>query len=434
MIDIQSSPIAGEFDDSRAKVAVICHSHPSITKGGAEVAAYALFRGLREIGVDAIFIGACEYSDRHRLALADTDEFAVYYDRERYDHFYHLSSPDVERQLVQIVGDQRVTAVSFHHFMTLGLNSLRAVQALPGVSCFFTIHEFLAICHNHGQMVTRDANLLCSQATNAACMECFPNHSRSEFSMRKDTILGVLASFNGFIAPSRFLADRFIKWGLPGERVIAIENGLLGCAPYQRKAKTDSVWTFGYFGQINPFKGVDLILEVIERIAADEELAARLRLRIHGNFVGQPDTFVKRFQETLQSASFAKYLGPYSSSSVYRLMSECDYLLVPSNWWENSPVVIQEAYSVRTPVICTGIGGLAEKVLEGVSGLHFSRGDSTDLLRAMTTGADPKVAESLRAGIPDVATASDMARSYFRFFASGSKSARMRPHLIDSAR
>ena len=62
-------------------------------------------------------------------------------------------------------------------------------------------------------------------------------------------------------------------------------------------------------------------------------------------------------------------------------MSACDYILVPSTWWENSPVVIQEAYAAGRPVICTGIGGMAEKVPNRRSGLHFRLDDGADLAR-----------------------------------------------------
>jgi len=48
---------------------------------------------------------------------------------------------------------------------------------------------------------------------------------------------------------------------------------------------------------------------------------------------------------------------------------------VPSIWWENSPVVIQEALRNRRPVICSDIGGMAEKVRDGVDGFHFAAGN-----------------------------------------------------------
>jgi glycosyltransferase involved in cell wall biosynthesis len=434
MLEAQAHPLLSNPAGAGDKVAIVCHSHPSISKGGAEVAAYALYCGLRELNVDVIFIAACEYGDRNRLALASDDEYAVYYDQERYDHFYHLAAPGVEGQLLRILREQRVTVVNFHHFLMIGLNSLRAVRALKGVRCYYTIHEFLGICHNHGQMITREAQLLCARATNEACVSCFPQHLRTQFTQRKETMLDAMGAFDGFIAPSHFLADRFIQWGLPADQVSVIENGLLKLAALPSRKRIGGSWTFGYFGQINPYKGVDVLLDAADLIAADPELAARVRLRIHGNFVGQSSAFLERFKEATRDLPFLCYMGPYNSAAVYELMSECDYVVVPSKWWENSPVVIQEAYAVRVPIICTGIGGLAEKVREGVSGLHFARGDAPDLVRALRIAADSKVADSLKLGIPAVSSAAEMGRNYLKFFSSDRRAVKTLPRIVDRAR
>jgi glycosyltransferase involved in cell wall biosynthesis len=428
-----AQPIPSGSIDAGDKVAIVCHTHPSISKGGAEVSAYALFSGLREIGVDAIFIGACEYGDKNRLVLASDHEYAIYYDREHYDHFYHLAVPAVERQLLKILRDHRVTVVNFHHFLTLGLNSLRAARSLKGVRCYYTLHEFLAICHNDGQMVTRAAQLLCVKASNEACVSCFPQHPRTQFTQRRETMLDVLGAFDGFIAPSHFLADRYINWGLPSDRMAVIENGLRKDAELPDRKRSNASWTFGYFGQINPYKGVDLLLDAAQLIAADAEFAATIKLRIHGNFVGQASSFLERFEQSMRDLPFLSYRGPYNSSSVYELMSECDYVVVPSKWWENSPVVIQEAYAVGVPVICTGIGGLAEKVREGISGLHFARGDASDLLRALKIAADQKVADSLKSGIPAVASAAEMGRNYLKFFCNDRRAVKTKPRIVDRA-
>ena len=64
-----------------------------------------------------------------------------------------------------------------------------------------------------------------------------------------------------------------------------------------------------------------------------------------------------------------------TTSDLPRLMAEVDWVVVPSLWWENSPLVIQEAFLHGRPVICSDIGGMAEKVTDGVNGLHFRAGD-----------------------------------------------------------
>jgi len=78
-------------------------------------------------------------------------------------------------------------------------------------------------------------------------------------------------------------------------------------------------------------------------------------------------------------------------------------VVVPSIWWENSPLVIQEAFAAGRPVICSDIGGMAEKVTDGVNGLHFRVGDPEDLAatihRAVIT---PGLWEHLRRGIPPI--------------------------------
>jgi len=99
-------------------------------------------------------------------------------------------------------------------------------------------------------------------------------------------------------------------------------------------------------------------------------------------------------------------------------MSDCDYVLMPSRWWENSPVVIQEAYSVGCPVLCSGVGGMAEKVKDGVSGLHFRLGDAADLARCVIEAASQDVYRRLVKGLPQPIDGTEMARRYLKVFSS----------------
>ncbi|MCZ8375780.1 MAG: glycosyltransferase family 4 protein [Beijerinckiaceae bacterium] len=398
------------------KIAIVSHSHPSISKGGAEIAAYTLYRGLRGLGVDAIFIAACDHANRGKLVLDSAREHAVFYRGEEYDHFYHLAPADASRQLLKILEDEGVTVVNFHHFIHFGLNALRAVRQRAQWNCFFTLHEFLAMCQHHGQMVTRPAQILCEKATHNSCLACYPEKLYTQFQLRKETILASLGDFDGFISPSHFLARRFVDWGLSAERMSVIENGLVNLHGSTRAIRSGDSWTFGFFGQINPFKGVDVLLDAVERIAAIPQLARRVRFKIHGNIIGQSPEFVARFEKAVARHPFLSYSGPYNNASVHRLMEQCDYVMVPSRWWENSPVVIQEAYAAGSPVICSDVGGMAEKVPHGVSGLNFALGDAADLVRIIDMACDQKRWDGLRSRMPKVLTARDMALRYIDFF------------------
>ncbi len=226
-----------------------------------------------------------------------------------------------------------------------------------------------------------------------------------------------------------------IDWGLPREKFVVIENGLREAGKSDERARPaasfgpagpslvgDRPWTFGYFGQITPFKGADILLDTMDLLAKQPDIAQKLRIRVHGNIIGQEPAFISRFNATFEKSAFASYAGPYDNADVRKLMLACDYVVTPSTWWENSPVVIQEAFAAGRPVICTGIGGMAEKVPNRRAGLHFRAGDATDLARAMGEAADEVLYQALVSGLPAVSDQMGMARDYLGCFARMVKS------------
>ena len=396
------------------RIAIVSHSHPSISKGGAEIAAYTLFQGLRQLGREAIFVGAAPISARAEVELG-ANEYALFYDGDIYDHFYQIGAPNVGPELMEILRREEIGLTRFRHFFRMGLAAVREVAATMPTT--MTLHEFLAICHHHGQMITRPAQLLCDRSGPRPCNACYPEFSRQQFALRRLNFLETFNDISAFVSPSQFLADRFVEWGLPAERISVIENGLADIRPgTDRQRGENAIWNFGFFGQINPFKGLDVLLEACELIDRDPDLAAMVRIRIHGNFIGQSADFIERFQTTVKTYPFVTYSGPYDNASVSRLMSACDYVVVPSRWWENSPVVIQESYAAGRPVICTGIGGMAEKVVDGVTGLHFELGDAVDLVGAIRHAAQSEVFDALRNGIRPPTDLAGMARHYLALF------------------
>lgn len=394
------------------RIAVISHRHPSISKGGAEIAAHALFSGLRELDLDPIFIAACDRTQWGRISLGP-GEFALMTDQELYGHFYHVAPPQVSRSLRDILRFEDVGHVAFHHFIDLGLNSIWDVASDPAWTTSLTLHEFGAICAHHGQMVTRPSRTLCHESTPARCQSCFPERKLSHFQVRADEARQVFDKVGRLISPSRFLADRFEHWGVEPGKIAVIENGLKVAQPVAQPNRPEGrPWTFGFFGQVNPFKGVEVILAAAEHIARNRDLAQRIRIEIRGNVIGQSTEFERRLAGALRKHDFLSYEGPYDNSRVSELMRDCDYVVVPSTWWENSPVVIQEAYAAGAPVICSNIGGMAEKVADGITGLHFRVGDPAALARCLEAAADVDLHMRLSAALPRPPTAREMALNF----------------------
>jgi glycosyltransferase involved in cell wall biosynthesis len=322
--------------------------------------------------------------------------------------------------------------VHLHHTMFFGYDLLREIKnSLPDAPIVYTLHEFMPICHRQGQMLRMFDDSPCSEESPRRCHECFPDISQQTFFMRKRFIQSHLSLVDRFIAPSEFLCERYIAWGIPPEKIQVEEYGRTpphGEAHNGTRSHRDR---FGYFGQITPFKGLGVLLEAALRLngtakdhdpllaaleraagqapdsngAGDEGSLPSPHVRIHGaNLDLQPGQFQNRIEELLRrTEGSVTFVGQYDHEDLASYMSQIDWVIVPSIWWENSPLVIQEAFHFGRPVICSDIGGMAEKVRHGVNGLHFRAGDPASLAAAIKEAAEtPGLWERLREGITPV--------------------------------
>ncbi len=98
---------------------------------------------------------------------------------------------------------------------------------------------------------------------------------------------------------------------------------------------------FAYFGNISRHKGVLVLLAAAARLQAE---GADLRIALHGGLGMADPAFRQDFDAALRAAApLAQHLGPYDRADVVRLMRQADWIVVPSVWWENAPLVIHEA-------------------------------------------------------------------------------------------
>src|SRR5262249_35233686 len=97
--------------------------------------------------------------------------------------------------------------------------------------------------------------------------------------------------------------------------------------------------------------------------------------------------------DTGASVTFAGHL---SGDALTRAIEGCRAVVLPSEWYENAPMSILEAYSLGKPVIGAEIGGIPELVRVGETGYLFESA-SADSLAAQLRSAMQMPADSLRA-------------------------------------
>ena len=128
-----------------------------------------------------------------------------------------------------------------------------------------------------------------------------------------------------------------------------------------------------------------MLVEAVARVPAEIWGADSVLCVFGGNLEVQPESFQQEFRRLVQMAGRrVRFFGSYRSADLPELMREVDWVVVPSTWWENSPVVIQEAFLHGRPIICSDIGGMAEKVRNRVDGLHFRVASAESLVDRLT--------------------------------------------------
>jgi glycosyltransferase involved in cell wall biosynthesis len=376
----------------KPKILYVSHNHPTIRPGGAEAYAYELYRAVRDGGeFEPLFLARTgppvSISSRYHEGTLltgvneDPNQYFFYTDTLEYD--WLNGTPRGKAALIKYLREfleaQRPDVVHLQHTLFFGYDMLRELRNTLGeeVPILYTLHEFLPICHRNGRLGRTTTEKPCREESPRRCHECFPEVSPQAFFMRKRFIQSQMSLVDRFIAPSNFLRDRFVDWGLPADKVVAEEYGRLPVAPAEtreRRVRNRLV----FIGQLSYFKGINVLLKAMKRLQDDD---VDVHLSVYGaNLELQPDEFRDEFAELLEATeATVDFEGEFNHDDLPTIMADADWVVVPSIWWENSPLVIQEAGQHRRPVIASDIGGMAEKVHDGVSGLHFRAADPASL-------------------------------------------------------
>lgn len=288
-----------------------------------------------------------------------------------------------ERLRDQIV-DFRPEIVHVHNFFPLLTPAIYDACREARVPVVQTLHNYRTICA--GSQLMRNGrpceDCVGASPYKAVLHKCYRDSRLGSFAVarmigvhnRKDTWR---KKVDQFIALTEFARSRFVDGGLPAEKISVKPNFV---ADPETSGKGDGSNREGalFVGRLSAEKGVGTLLQawksidVSLAIAGDGPLAEPLR-------------------ETVTGMSSARWLGRLSPENVTEAMRSAELLIMPSEWYEGFPMVLVEAFSCGLPVIASRLGGMAEIIEDGVTGLHFTPGDAEDLTNKVRwAAAHPK--------------------------------------------
>lgn len=390
----------------KARILLISHGHPDFSPGGGEIAAWTLFQGYKNRPEVEKAIFLARLGGECAGAIMRHGENEYLWDQGLRDGFFMEGGNQARafREFAEFLSAMRPNIAHLHHAAHMGYEILEIIKrVLPEAKIYFTLHEYIPICHNDGQMLKKNGGL-CFKSGLAACRKCFPEFEEGDFWQRKRRFQHFFSLVDAFFAPSEFLRQRYIQWGLPPEKIVFQENGLrsLPPCPPRKLGPGGKRGRFGIFGQITPYKGHELVLKALSLLPPAER--ANVSLEVHGAGFGRVaeklEKKLRRQYGKLAEEGIVRWLGAYDPSLLAARMEGLDWVLLPSIWWENSPVVIQEAFACGRPVLASRLGGMAEKIRHGADGLLISPCNPQAWADAMLEcSGDNALWERLRAGI-----------------------------------
>jgi glycosyltransferase involved in cell wall biosynthesis len=191
----------------------------------------------------------------------------------------------------------------------------------------------------------------------------------------------------------------FVQSGFAGDQIVFSRQGrdFPHLDPNLLEKEAASSLRVGYLGQIIPIKGVHVLFDAVRLMEN-----APIHVHAFGDMTPFPSTQAQ-LQAMAAEDSRLKLNGKFTSAELSRVFSELDVIVVPSEWYENSPNVILEAFAHRTPVIASNLGGMAELVRDGVNGLLFEPGNANSLAKQLSRLIEePGLLKALRDGIEPV--------------------------------
>lgn len=183
-----------------------------------------------------------------------------------------------------------------------------------------------------------------------------------------------------FLSPSATVADRVAQWGIPRAKLRVSRYGI-DTTPFENLARQEldgGKVSFGYVGTLAPHKGVHVLMQALAKLP--HQLC---RLHVFGSDAHYGD-YGRMLREMAEGLDVT-FHGALDRASIGKAFEQIDCLVMPSLWLENSPVVIQEAFAARVPVIASGQGGMAELVVDGRSGRLFPAGSVSALTKHMAS-------------------------------------------------
>jgi glycosyltransferase involved in cell wall biosynthesis len=287
-------------------------------------------------------------------------------------------NPEVTRCYAETLAAFNPDVVQLHnvlHHLGTQMQRMARERSIP-VAAY--AHDYHAVCPNYtllrGEVAPCDARCATNSPLHAIRNRCVRRSrvlsavSAAEFA-RALSARAYSEAIDRWLVPSRFMGQMLEHGGIPAVRVQQMEYCLAPEWDSVARAACDGR-RFVYVGRLSYEKGVETVI-TMGRALPDVQFVV---------VGGGPEA--RRLRELAEGLTNVRFTGQLRAAEIRGELAAATALVVPSRWYENSPMVVREALASGLPVIGARIGGIPELIDDGVDGLLCDPVDASAFIAA----------------------------------------------------
>ena len=308
------------------------------------------------------------------------------------------------RYFMSLVADIKPDVVHFFHFSRLGAALVDVVRQRD-IPAYYTPTDFWAVCST-SQLLLEDGNVCDGPSRHGgncikhvamrthwrhysklvrhlpdAAMDLiaatakmkvdvnFPfKHEIAALSNRKPFNVSRLNALQGIVSPTQLMTDVLVRNGVRQDLITQSSYGInvSGYDEAQERLSAEQGITFGYIGTLAPHKGCHVLIPAFLELANNST-----SLKIYGSPNEFPD-YVAELKQAAQGHDAIEFCGTFPNDKIAEVLAGIDVLVVPSVWYENTPLVVYSALAAKCPVIASDFAGMSEVIHDGWNGMLFT--------------------------------------------------------------
>jgi glycosyltransferase involved in cell wall biosynthesis len=394
---------------------------------GTEVLTYSVARELMRLGhvvrILAGHPGSADLSEGERFDEYDFEGIHVYRFHHAYTEMAGQTSKielDYNNRLAasycdRILQSFKPDLLHIFHLNRLGSGLIDyAVQA--GIPCFMTPTDFWPICPT-GQLVYSNGSFCSGPSANAGnCVKHFAQSTQGGLAggvfdllpvagfdflakwtkkgllppypykgeviattARLDVNIARLNQLKALIVPNEFMGALLVRYGISPALIIQSAFGIdiESSKALEPRSFIRQPLRVGFIGTLAPHKGCHVLVEAFKSLPSGQAV-----LKIYGSLEDHPEysNMVRALSNNREDIEFC---GTFHNSKIGDVLAALDVLVVPSLWYENTPLVVYSAQASHCPVVASDLPGITVVIQNEVNGLLFTPGDNSQLARQL---------------------------------------------------